>query len=185
MKHWVFYSGIRTFHQILYGKFTLITDQKHVVKTPVPKKDRAASSWQMLEVHFHVSILLPLHQVAYKHRNADTLSWVPLPADNAPQTDLACWISPCREVLLLQKKLQRGGSWDSFKRDLAVLVGRRAVSPQGKYFWCQIYWKSVTDSVSSNLCQCKSWHQYQFLPEIESWDLKESTGGAEYRYTFS
>ena len=134
----MFYSGIRTFHQILYGKFTLITDQKHLVKTPEPKRDRAASSWQITEVDSHVSFLLPLHQVAYKHRNADTLSWVPLQADSAPQSDLTCWISPCRKVIWLQKKLRRVGSWHSFRRDLSAFVGWRAVSPHGKHFWCLV-----------------------------------------------
>lgn len=81
-KHCVFYSGTGTFRQVSYGKFTLITDQKHLVKTPEPKRDRAASSWQMTEVNSHVSILLPLHQVAYKHGNADTLSRVPSQADS-------------------------------------------------------------------------------------------------------
>lgn len=78
----MFYSGIGTFHQVLYGKFTLITDQKHLVKTPEPKRDRAASGWQITEVDSDVSILLPLHQVAYKHRNPDTLSRVPLHVDS-------------------------------------------------------------------------------------------------------
>lgn len=146
----MFYSGIGTFHQILYGKFTLITDQKHLVKTPEPKRDRAASSWQIMEVDSHVSILLPLHQVAYKHRNADTLSWVPLQADCAPQSDLTCWISPCRKVLLLQKKWQRGGSWHSFKRDLSTFVERRAVSPRGKYFWCL-----VSNLLKKYCCRCQ------------------------------
>lgn len=151
MTHWVFYSGIGTFHQILYRKFTLITDQKHLVKTPEPKRNRAASSWQITEVDSHVSILLPLHQVAYKHRNADTLSWAPLQANSAPQSDLICWISPWRKVLLLQKKLQRVGSWHSFRRNLSAFVGWRAVSPRGKHFWCLV----------SNLLK-KYHHQCQF-----------------------
>lgn len=33
VKHYVFHPEIRIFHQILLGKFTLITDQKHLVKT--------------------------------------------------------------------------------------------------------------------------------------------------------
>lgn len=62
-------------------------------------------------------------------------------------------------------------------------MGWRAVGEQSRLVanisgvWCQIYWKRIAASVNSNLCQCKSWHQHQFLPETESWDPEESTGG--------
>lgn len=46
-QRWVFYSGIGTFQHILHGKLTLITDQKHLVKTPEARRGRVASSWQV------------------------------------------------------------------------------------------------------------------------------------------
>lgn len=183
MKHWVFYWEIGTFHPILYGKFTLITDQKHLVKTPEPRRDGAASSWQITEVGSRVGSVLPLHQVAHKHRDADTRSRVPLQADRAPPSDLTCSISPCRKVLLLQKRLQQV---DTVLEEICL---HSEAGEQSRLLanisgvWCQIYWKSITVGVSSNLCHCRSWRRYQFLPEMESWDPKESAG-AEHRSTF-
>lgn len=53
-QRWVLYSGIRTFHQILQGEFTLITDQNHLVKTPEGIEQPAAGRfqrWTLVESH--------------------------------------------------------------------------------------------------------------------------------------
>lgn len=52
----------------------LITDQKHLVKTPAARRDRAASSWQVSEVDSGGGIPLLWHQLGYKHPEADTFS---------------------------------------------------------------------------------------------------------------
>lgn len=155
-QRWVFYSGIRTFHPILHGKFTLITDQKRLVKTPEARRDRAASSWQVLGVESRGRIPLPWHQVGCKHPGADTFSWVPLQADSAPQSPLTHCISPRRKVLFLLKKLQRVKLTDFCIFFLGEICtggmesGWRTVSPRGKHFWCL-----VSNLLEKNRCQCQ------------------------------
>lgn len=98
MQFWVFYSGIRTFQHILHGKLTLITEKKHLVKTPEARRGRAA--WQVLEVDSGGGIPLPWHRGGCKH--------LPLSATAGWQcSPITYCIPPCSKELFLLKELQR------------------------------------------------------------------------------
>lgn len=107
------------------------------------------------EVDSPVSILLPLHQVAYKHRSAGTLPWLPLQAERTPKSDLICWTSPPRKALSLLRKLQWSGSWLSFKSSICVLKTEVGFASWHAHLVTNLLTKRHTAGVNSNISQCK------------------------------
>lgn len=145
-QRWVLYSGIRTFHQILQGEFTLITDQNHLVKTPEGIEQPAAGRFQRWT-------LVESHCLAWGGL------WTPRSWD-LPLSATAGW--QCSQslhfkVLFLQKKLHEL-SWQIFififfSEEICtggMESSWRAVSPRGKHFWCL-----VSNLLEKNRCQCQ------------------------------
>lgn len=140
---------------MLHGKFTLITDQKHLVKTPEARRDGAASSWQVPGVDSRGGTPFATASGGLETRSAQILSatagW-----QCSPVTSHSLHF-PLQEGVIQQKKLQRVKLTDFliffFWGEICaggMESGWRTVSPRGKHFWCL-----VSNLLEKNHCQCQ------------------------------